>query len=71
MISSCVICPYLLRFDPIPEAGESRGLDLILDAHTDLVTASSVTKPFQVILVNPLSLEKHDPFYCFHRGLRQ
>ena len=26
----------------------SRGLDLILDAHNDLVTASSVTEPFQV-----------------------
>ena len=36
------------RFDSAPEAGESRGLDLILDAHTDLITASSVTKPFQV-----------------------
>ena len=53
MISSCMTCPCLLRLDPIPEAGESRGLDLILDAHTDLVTASSVVKPFQVIHVNP------------------
>ena len=40
---------YYLRFDSAPEAGDSRGLDLILDAHTDLITASSVTKPFQVI----------------------
>ena len=38
------------RFDPVPEAGKFRGLDLLLDAHTDLVTASSVTEPFQVIL---------------------
>ena len=39
------------RFDSAPEAGESRGLDLVLDAHTDLITASSVTKPFQVITI--------------------
>ena len=35
------------RFDPTPEPGYSKGLDLVLDAHTDQVT-SSVTKPFQV-----------------------
>ena len=35
------------RFDPTPEPGNSKGLDLVLDAHTDQVT-SSVTKPFQV-----------------------
>ena len=43
----------LYRFDPAPEAGKSRGLDLVLDAHTDLVTASSVTEPFQVIISSP------------------
>ena len=37
------------RFDPTPESGNTMGLDLILDAHTDQVT-SSVTKPFQVNL---------------------
>ena len=41
---------YYFRFDTAPEAGKSWGLDLVLDAHTDLVTASSVTEPFQVII---------------------
>ena len=36
-----------IRFDTTAEAG--KGLDLVLDAHTDLVTASSVTKTFQVV----------------------
>ena len=35
------------RFDPTPEPGNSKGLDMVFDAHTDQVT-SSVTKPFQV-----------------------
>ena len=42
---------YFPRFESAPEAGISRGLDLILDAHTDLLTASSVTKPIQVKIV--------------------
>ena len=46
---------YHHGFDPAPEAGKSRGLDLILDAHTDLVTASSVTEPFQVLSVEKFS----------------
>ena len=44
-----LLTTFQLRFDSAPEAGDSRGLDLILDAHTDLITASSVTKPFQVM----------------------
>ena len=35
------------RFDPAPESGESKGLLLVLDAHSDLVTASTVTDEFQ------------------------
>ena len=38
----------MLRFDPVPESGESKGLLLVLDAHSDLVTASTVTDEFQV-----------------------
>ena len=49
----------LHRFDPVPEAGISRGLDLILDAHTDLLTASSVAKPIQVTKLNIFPETKH------------
>ena len=62
------------RFDSAPEAGESRGLDLILDAHTDLITASSVTKPFQV-MTNRLYIVKLTMcsssciIVCLNRGL--
>ena len=31
------------RFDPNPESGTSKGLTLILDAKTHLITASSIT----------------------------
>ena len=55
-----IIVAYLknchLRFNPVPEAGESKGLDLVLDAHTDLITASSVTKPFQVCNHNQIHM---------------
>ena len=52
------------RFETAPEAGKSRGLDLVLDAHTDLVTASSVTEPFQVIISSPY-LKAHFIFVYF------
>ena len=70
-----LLTTFQLRFDSAPEAGDSRGLDLILDAHTDLITASSVTKPFQVIISKymyiqnihlPLSISLH-----FNRVLMQ
>ena len=32
----------------MPEAGETKGLLLALDGHSDLVTPSSVTEAFQV-----------------------
>lgn len=39
---------YLFRFNILSEVGQNRGLDLILDAHTNLVTKSSVIDSFQV-----------------------
>ena len=38
----------LLRYNRKPQAGKSKGLLLVLDAHSDLVTASSVPNDFQV-----------------------
>ena len=38
----------LHRFDAIPEVGQNRGLDLILDAHKNLVSPSSVVNSYQV-----------------------
>ena len=42
--------PYIfyLRYNKKPQAGKSKGLVLVLDAHSDLVTASSVPNDFQV-----------------------
>ena len=37
------------RFDPLPESGSSRGLTLVLDAHTDQITASSIPYYFQAL----------------------
>ena len=45
MISICTC--LMFRFEPAPESGESKGLLLVLDAHSDLVTASTVTDEFQ------------------------
>ena len=42
---------YSLRHDSKPQAGKSKGLVLVLDAHSDLVTASSVPNDFQVFTV--------------------
>ena len=39
---------YWYRFDSTPESGETKGLLLILDAHSDLVTSSSVTEAYRV-----------------------
>ena len=36
------------RYDPIPQSGKSKGLVLVLDAHTDLVTGSSISSDFEV-----------------------
>ena len=41
----------LLRFDPTPQSGKSKGLVLVLDAHTDLVTGSSISNDFEVCYV--------------------
>ena len=35
------------RFDPKPQSGKSKGLVLVLDAHTDLVTGSSISNDFE------------------------
>ena len=39
---------FTFRFNALPEVGQNRGLDLILDAHTNLVMKSSVVNSFQV-----------------------
>ena len=39
----------LFRVEFAPDVGQSRGLDLMLDAHTNLITASSVANTFQVM----------------------
>ena len=38
----------LIRYDPTPESGQSRGLSIMLDAHKDRLTTSSVLKNFMV-----------------------
>ena len=38
---------HCFRFDPLPEAGRAKGLSLMLDAHSDLIAASSVPDDFQ------------------------
>ena len=43
-----VMLNYSSRFDSTPESGETKGLLLILDAHSDLVTSSSVTEAYRV-----------------------
>ena len=45
----CVIAFSKCRFDPKPESGWSRGLTVVLDAHTDLIAASSIPEYFQVM----------------------
>ena len=37
----------VFRFDPLPEAGQAKGLSLMLDSHSDLIAASSVPDDFQ------------------------
>ena len=37
----------VFRFDPLPEAGQAKGLSLMLDSHSDLIGASSVPDDFQ------------------------
>ena len=39
---------YNFRFELVPEAGRHKGLTLVLDAHQDLVSASSVSENFLV-----------------------
>ena len=39
---------YTNRYDPIPQSGKSKGLVLVLDAHTDKVTGSSISSDFEV-----------------------
>ena len=39
--------PNVFRFDPLPEAGQAKGLSLMLDSHSDLIAASSVPDDFQ------------------------
>jgi hypothetical protein len=36
-----------IRFNPKPEAGSSKGLTLMLDAHSDLIAGASVSDDFQ------------------------
>ena len=45
---------FTFRFNALPEVGQNRGLDLILDAHTNLVMKSSVVNSFQVIITQRL-----------------
>ena len=57
----------LYRFDTVPEAGKSKGLVLVLDAHSDLVTSSSIPDYFQATIVfssfnYSVTLEKDDYF---------
>ena len=42
------IDPSPTRFDPVPQSGKSKGLALMLDAHSDLITKSSTPNEFQV-----------------------
>ena len=56
-----------LRFDPLPEAGRAKGLSLMLDAHSDLIAASSVPDDFQANLyLKYFGLNTHFHFHdCF------
>ena len=39
---------FINRYDAVPQSGQSKGLVLVLDAHSDLVTGSSISNDFQV-----------------------
>ena len=50
----------MFRFEPVPEAGKHKGLTLVLDAHQDLVSASSVSEDYQVkVYTLPVSQMLH------------
>ena len=52
---------YSLRYDPIAESGKSMGLSIMLDAHSDVLSTSSVLDSFMVI--SHCMQRIHDPYY--------
>ena len=52
---------YSLRYDPIAESGKSMGLSIMLDAHSDVLSTSSVLDSFMVI--SRCMQRIHDPYY--------
>ena len=51
------------RYDPFPESGWSRGLTLVLDAHTDQITASSIPHYFQALNMKYPECKKIIPLF--------
>ena len=51
------------RFDPLPEAGWSRGLTLVLDAHTDQITSSSIPHYFQALFLQEDECYQNNSFH--------
>ena len=59
------------RYDPVPEAGKSKGLTLVLDAHSDLVTSSSIPDYFQAIIFLCSLYNISEIYHLDFRDLRQ
>ena len=39
---------YATRYKPEPRSGKSKGLELVLDAHNDIIDASTIPNDFEV-----------------------
>ena len=44
----------------MPQSGKSKGLALMLDAHSDLITKSSTPNEFQVIKFHQFKIKSND-----------
>ena len=51
------------RYKPEPRSGKSKGLELVLDAHNDIIDASTIPNDFEV----PFSLGFHKSYYQTYR----
>ena len=52
---------YYFRYEPIAESGKSMGLSIMLDAHSDVLSTSTVLDSFMVM--SHYMQRLHDPYY--------